>query len=131
MIRHFFYFWICFLVLSCGNQLMEAPEDLISKEKMADILYDIALINSIDNSHPQVLESKNIKVMDFVFKKYGIDSTQFVQSDRYYASVPVLYEEIYAAVEDRLERQRDSITKLIQENRVKNGDTLDPQDDYD
>lgn len=110
---------------------MEAPEDLISKEKMADILYDIALINSIDNSHPQVLESKNIKVMDFVFKKYGIDSTQFVQSDRYYASVPVLYEEIYAAVEDRLERQRDSITKLIQENRVKNGDTLDPQDDYD
>ena len=110
---------------------MVAPEDLISKEKMADILYDIALINSIDNSHPQVLESKNIKVMDFVFKKYGIDSTQFVQSDRYYASVPVLYEEIYAAVEDRLERQRDSITKLIQENRVKNGDTLDPQDDYD
>jgi hypothetical protein len=107
---------------------MEAPEDLISKEKMADILYDIALINSIDNSHPQVLESKNIKVMDFVFKKYGIDSTQFVQSDRYYASVPVLYEDIYQTVEDRLDRQRDSTTKLIQESRMQNGDTLD---DYD
>ena len=110
---------------------MEAPDDLISKEKMADILYDIALINSIDNSHPQVLVSKNIKVMDFVFKKYGIDSTQFVQSDRYYASVPVLYEEIYQAVEDRLERQRDTVSKLIQANRIKSGDTLDPQDDYD
>jgi hypothetical protein len=110
---------------------MEAPDDLISKEKMADILYDIALINSIDNSYPQVLVSKNIKVMDFVFKKYGIDSTQFVQSVRYYASVPVLYEEIYQAVEDRLERQRDTVSKLIQANRIKSGDTLDPQDDYD
>ena len=131
MIERFFYCGICFLVLSCGNQLMEAPGDLISKEKMADILYDIALINSIDNSHPQVLVSKNIKVMDFVFKKYGIDSTQFVQSDRYYASVPVLYEEIYQAVEDRLERKRDSISEVIQANRTKNGDTLDPEDDYD
>jgi len=131
MIKRFFYCGICFLVLSCGNQLMEPPEDLISKEKMADILYDIALINSIDNSHPQVLISKNIKVMDFVFKKYGIDSAQFVQSDRYYASVPVLYEEIYQAVEDQLERQRDSTSELIQANRIKNGDTLDLQDDYD
>ncbi len=131
MIKRFFYCGICFLVLSCGNPLMEAPDDLISKEKMADILYDIALINSIDNSYPQVLVSKNIKVMDFVFKKYGIDSTQFVQSDRYYASVPVLYEEIYQAVEDRLERQRDTVSKLIQANRIKSGDTLDPQDDYD
>ena len=131
MIKRFFYCGICFLALSCGNQLMEPPEDLISKEKMADILYDIALINSIDNSHPQVLISKNIKVMDFVFKKYGIDSAQFVQSDRYYASVPVLYEEIYQAVEDQLERQRDSTSELIQANRIKNGDTLDLQDDYD
>lgn len=110
---------------------MEAPEDLISKEKMSDILYDIALINSIDNSHPQVLKSKNIKVMDFVFKKYGIDSTQFVHSDMYYASVPVLYEEIYQAVEDRLQRQRDSTSQIIQDNRTKTGDTLDPLDDYD
>lgn len=107
---------------------MDPPEDLVSKETMADILYDIALINSIDNSHPQVLKAKNIKVMDFVFKKYGIDSTQFVNSDRYYASVPVLYEDIYQTVEDRLDRQRDSTTKLIQESRMQNGDTLD---DYD
>ena len=128
MIKRFFYFGICFLILSCGNQLMDPPEDLVSKETMADILYDIALINSIDNSHPQVLKAKNIKVMDFVFKKYGIDSTQFVNSDRYYASVPVLYEDIYQTVEDRLDRQRDSTTKLIQESRMQNGDTLD---DYD
>ncbi|MGB5653887.1 MAG: DUF4296 domain-containing protein [Robiginitalea sp.] len=119
---------MCFLVLACGNPLMEAPENLISKETMSDILYDIALINSIDNSHPQVLKSKNIQVMDFVFKKYGIDSTQFVQSDLYYASVPVLYEDIYQAVEDRLERKRDSTSQLIQANRTKDGDTLE---DYD
>lgn len=126
-----FYWGFFFWVLSCGNALMESPEDLISKEMMADILHDIALINSIDNSHPQVLKSKEIKVMDFVFKKYGIDSAQFVKSDLYYASVPVLYEEIYQAVEDRLERERDSVSKIIQENRDTAGDTIDLLEGYD
>lgn len=110
---------------------MEEPENLISENKMVDILYDIALINAIDNSYPQVLKNHDIKVMNFVYNKYGIDSVQFVESDRYYASVPTLYEGIYKAVEDRMEIKRDSISNVIKENRQSTGDTLNPADDYD
>ena len=131
MIRRFLCYGICFWVFACGNQLMEAPKNLISEDKMTDILYDIALLNAIDNSHPQVLKEKRIEVMAFVFKKYGIDSTQFVESDLYYASVPVRYENIYEAVEDRLERDRDSISQLIKTNNTVKGDSLDLLEDYD
>jgi hypothetical protein len=110
---------------------MKEPENLISKDKMVDILCDIALINAIDNSHPQVLTDHEIKVMDFIYKKYGVDSLQFVESDLYYASVPMLYEGIYRAVEARLESERDSITVLIRENNDSKGDSLDLSDDYD
>ena len=110
---------------------MEEPKELISKEKMVNILYDIALLNAIDNTYPHVLESHEIKVMGFISEKYGVDSTQFVTSDRYYASVPGLYKEIYETVEARLEQNRDSITQMIKENNSKNGDSLDISKSYD
>lgn len=131
MIRRWVFFGIFLLGLSCGNKLLEKPDKLIPKDRMADILYDIALIDAIDNSHPQVLTKNKIRVMEFIYSKYGIDSTRFAESDLYYASVPLIYEEIYTTVEDRLNRKRDSITKLIQESREAAGDSSDLLDDYD
>lgn len=110
---------------------MEEPENLISKNEMVDILYDIALLNAIDNSYPHVLQSHDIKVMGFISEKYGVDSVQFAQSDLYYASLPVVYEEIYQTVEDRLGRKRDSVNEALKENGAKNGDSLDLSDGYE
>jgi hypothetical protein len=131
MIRRLVLYGICLLGFSCGNKLLEEPDNLISKGEMVDILYDIALLDAIDNSHPHVLQRNEIKVMDFVYRKYGIDSTRFVESDRYYASVPALYEEIYTTVEERLNSKRDSVSTVMQENGGAKGDSLDLSDDYE
>ena len=117
--------------ISCGNKLMEEPDNLIAKEKMTDILYDMALLNAIDNSHPQVLAANEFNVMEFIYKKYGIDSTQFVQSDRYYASVPAEYRRIYEAVEARLTLKRDSVSQIIQQGKSTSGDSITQGEDYD
>ena len=122
---------VCLLGLSCGNKLIEEPENLISKEQMVDILYDMALMNAIDNSHPEVLTANDLKVMEFIYKKYGVDSTQFTQSDRYYASVPVEYRTIYEQVEARLTLKRDSVSQIIQDGKTGKGDSIPPVDDYD
>ena len=131
MIRRVALYSLCLLGLSCGNRLLKEPGNLIPKDKMVDILYDIALLDAIDNSHPQVLQRNGIKVMDFVYRKYGIDSTLFVESDRYYASVPALYEEIYTTVEERLNSKRDSVSTLIQQAGGAKGDSLELSDDYE
>ena len=121
----------CLLALSCGNKLMEEPENLIPSEKMSDILYDMALLDAIDNSYPQVLSENDLKVMEYLYKKHRVDSLQFVQSDLYYASVPAEYQKIYEAVEERLTQKRDSISDVIKQGQSQASDTLAREDDYE
>lgn len=104
-------------LVACGEKLVEKPENLIPEEKMVSVLYDMALLDAIKSSHPQVIARNNIYVMDFLYEKYGIDSLQFVNSDLYYASIPSKYQAIYKAVEERLTRERDSISSIIEEGK--------------
>lgn len=118
-------------LLACADKLIEEPDNLIPRDQMADILYDMALLNAIDNSHPQVLKENDLEVMEFVYEKYGVDSLQFASSDVYYASVPEEYQKIYEAVEERLTEQRDSVNKIIQKGQAKAVDSLRRAADYD
>jgi len=121
-----------FLVLiSCAEKLIKAPENLISEEEMASILYDLAILNNAKANNPNILVKNKIELMPFIFKKYKIDSTQFAQSDLYYASVPLEYQAIYETVEKRLKSEVEAIEKekkRIKDSTVKasvqRGDTL-------
>ena len=131
MIVRILFFLCCLLCFSCGNKLLEEPENLIPKTQMVDILYDLALLNAIDNSHPQELVASDVRVMDFIFKKYEIDSVQYVQSNSYYASVPEEYRKIYEEVEARLTKERDSVSMAMQESKTTSGDSIPANEDYD
>lgn len=96
-------------VLACAEKVIEPPKDLIGEEKMTDILYDLALLNSIKSTNIQILEKHQIELMPYLFEKYDIDSIQFTESDLYYASVPLTYETIYKNVEARLESRIQEI----------------------
>ena len=119
---------VLLLLISCGEKVIEPPENLISQEEMSSILYDLAILNTTKGSNPSILKNNNIELMPFIFEKYKIDSIQFAQSDLYYASVPLQYQTIYEAVETRLEgevkmledekkRKRDSTAKASKERR--------------
>ncbi|MBU2947854.1 DUF4296 domain-containing protein [Zobellia uliginosa] len=96
---------VIFGFASCNEQLLEKPENLIPKEKMVDILQDLAIVNAAKTTNIQVLRDNDIEPMEYIFNKYNIDSLQLVESDRYYASLPVEYEKIYKEVEANLERE--------------------------
>lgn len=131
MRRRYLWMLLTLWLLACANKLIEEPENLIPRDQMAEILYDMALLNAIDNSHPQVLEENDLEVMEFVYEKYGVDSLQFASSDLYYASVPAEYQKIYEAVEARLTVERDSVNKIIQAGQAKAVDSLRRAADYD
>lgn len=111
----------CFLI-SCNKKLIEKPETLILNDKMVQILYDLAILNAAQNTSPALLAEKDIKTMNFVYTKYGIDSIQFAQSDLYYASRPAEYEAIYTEVLALLEKDEKRIedmrTKASEANKV-------------
>lgn len=114
-------FFIALLgLLSCAEEVIQKPKDLISPQKMEEILYDLALLQAGKNTNPGVLEEHGIETMPFLYQKYGIDSAQFVNSDIYYASRPLEYEAMYSRVEARLEKEKET----LEEERTRVSDSI-------
>lgn len=105
------------LFFSCNEKLIDKPENLIAREKMVEVLKDLALANAAKNTNIVVLRENDIEPTTYVFEKYGIDSIQFTQSDTYYASLPGgEYESIYKEVEQQLEDESKRLEEARQLN---------------
>ena len=115
---------------SCNEKTIEKPENLIPKEQMVEIIYDLAIINAAKKTNSIYLVDNNIEAMPFIYERYGVDSLQFVKSDIYYASIPAEYEAMYKIVEARIEREKsvydsektkvsDSVRKIAEEQRAR------------
>lgn len=117
--RILFFLVFYSMLLSCTEKIIEKPEDLISKDKMVNIVYDLAIMTAAKNISPAVLEDYHIETMNYLFTKYKIDSVQFVRSDLYYASIPTEYLAIYKKVDSRLEKEQ----KKLEEARKRINDS--------
>lgn len=105
------------MVFSCKNNVIDMPEkpdDLILKNKMVDIIYDMALVNAAKGINKKVLESEGVYPEDYVFKKHSIDSLQFALSSEYYAYNLKVYEDIYNRVRVRLNKDKRHYNTLIE-----------------
>lgn len=88
---------------------MDKPADLIAKEKMVTVLADLAILNAAKSTNISKLREQGIDPTTFVFEKHGIDSLQFVASDRYYTSIPLEYQAIYTEVEAILAQKKQDL----------------------
>jgi len=102
--------FLSFFVLSCSKNTAPKPEHLIEKEQMADILYDIALLQSIKSFQPAALDTNNVKPHVYIYKKYKIDSLTLAQNHTYYASDIEGYEKLEKEVADRIQKEREALT---------------------
>ena len=109
------YILMVLLLFSCTENLIEKPDNLIPEDQMVLILKDMAIVNAAKGTNLGILKDNGIDPTTFIFEKYEIDSAQFVDSDRYYASLPLVYETLYKKVESSLENQR---IKLEEEKKI-------------
>jgi len=104
---------LCFALFeSCQNAPIEKPDNLIDQEKMVDIMFDISVLEAMKSQTTLVLESNKINPNNYIYKKYSIDSLQFANSDKYYASDIKKYKEIFDEVTKRIEEQIEASKKL-------------------
>jgi hypothetical protein len=89
--------------ISCNNAI-EKPKNLIEKDKMIDILYDISLLEAIKTQNING-GIKNKDANEYLYKKYKIDSIQLAQSNKYYAADVDEYKKMFEEVKARLEEQ--------------------------
>lgn len=104
--------WVVFLLFSCAEKQVEKPGNLIAKETMVHILYDLALLNAAESSFSTELQAYKVETMEFLYQKYQIDSVQLVQSDLYYASHPLDYQFIYKTIEKKLKKRKEELQPI-------------------
>ena len=106
-------FFIAVLLLAgCKKELVSEPNNLISKEKMVDIMYDLSLLEGMKIHNAALLDSFKNNSNEYIYKKYKIDSLQFAQSNIYYAANYKEYEKMYNRVKAKIDRDKLEITAL-------------------
>lgn len=110
------YILLIVLIISCKNNSIDKPkkpDNLIPKDSMVEILYDISLVSSAKGVNKKLLENNGLVPEDYIYKKHNIDSLQFALSNEYYAFNLDAYEDIYNSVKLKLEEDKKHFQKII------------------
>ncbi|WP_179021699.1 DUF4296 domain-containing protein [Winogradskyella forsetii] len=99
---------LSFLMVACQDfDRPKKPDNLISKAQMTELLYDLYIINAAKGVNRKTLENNSFNPENYILEKYNIDSTQFAQSNTYYAFETETYSAIVEQVKARLEKEKD------------------------
>lgn len=101
------YLLIIFLFIGCSDNV---PDNLISKEKMENIIFDIMILNASSGFDLKI--DNNLLSDELIYKKHNIDSLQFFESELYYSKNPRDHYEIYAKVKIRILKSIDSLKSI-------------------
>ena len=117
------------MLLSCGKVDQKKPENLIGEEKMADLIFELALF---DASKSFVMKGETARIgldSESFYKYHNIDSTQFAVSNAYYAKQPKAYLRITSAARIKLEDFEKRALERHNEQRAIDsvGKTLSPK----
>ncbi|MEZ4858448.1 MAG: DUF4296 domain-containing protein [Flavobacteriaceae bacterium] len=118
--------FIFFVMVACQEvERPEKPKNLIAKEKMIEILKEAYLGNSARSINNRVMRDDVVELDSLIYRKFGIDSLQFAQSNAYYASQMNEYIAILKEVEERMVVQKRELDTLIVTEAKKRKDSLE------
>ena len=107
------FLFVSLFVLSCSKNPVPKPDNLLDEEVMVNIIYDISILQATDGSMSQKLTEYNIKMDQYIFEKYKIDSITYRENQRYYAADARKYKKIYKKVIERFEKENPANTQNI------------------
>ncbi len=107
-------------LVSCKKEL-EKPANLISKDKMTDMLYDFAVLGGIENISAFYSDTTvSVIRAHTILKKYKIDSLTFVENNRYYIELgDESYFKMQEEIMKRLEAKKVVLDKIVKEEQEK------------
>lgn len=108
------------LIISCSNNPVPKPDNLLSEEVMKDILFDVAILQAAESTVGYRLTQNNIKLTPFIYKKYKIDSLTYYQNQKYYAADLKKYKKMYREILERLDKeeaQYQTKEKIVKEKQ--------------
>ena len=117
---------LALLMLSSCAQVEEVPpENLIGEEKMADLIFELAVLDAAKGFVPKDQKQRIDFDADSFYQFHEIDSAQFTSSNAYYAKQPKAYLRIVSMAKTKLE-EFEKNTKGS-ENKIDSIDTNQKQ----
>ena len=104
---------VLFLFISCKQEVIDKPEQLIERDVMVDIMYDLSILEAMKYQNPTTLDTFKINPREYILKKYKIDSLQFAKNNVYYAADYKGYKLMFEKVTKRLDDNKTKIDSLI------------------
>lgn len=101
------------LLVSCKQEVIDKPEQLIERDVMVDIMYDLSILEAMKYQNPTTLDTFKINPREYILKKYKIDSLQFAKNNVYYAADYKGYKLMFEKVTKRLDDNKTKIDSLI------------------
>jgi hypothetical protein len=105
MIKNILILVIVTISLSCGKKEEKIPENILSKEKMKNLLIGIHILEGVVNTSGQHADTAAVQykvLQDQLFAKHGIKQIQFDSSMAFYSRHLGMMDEIYTGVIDSI-----------------------------
>ena len=99
---------------SCNNFRVKAPKDLLSEDRMVEIITDVEIIegkllfNNERNGSAEALKDSYYRQL---FEHHNITKEQFINSINYYTQKPDMLENIMARVVDSITKEQIALPK--------------------
>ena len=105
---------ILIFISACSNKNeIPKPAKPIDKAVMENILYDLALLQALKSYSPEKLTKNSINSKTYIYQKYKIDSLQFVENNKYFASDIETYKIIFENVSNRLQKEKNQMDTIL------------------
>ena len=107
------------IILSSCTQVEEAPpKNLIGEDKMADLIFELAVLNAGKGFVPKDQKERIGLYANSFYQFHDIDSAQFTSSNAYYANQPKAYLRIVNMAKIKLE-EFEKNTEKSENNMLK------------
>ena len=111
------------MLSSCAQVEEVPPENLIGEEKMADLIFELAVLDVAKGFVPKDQKVRIDMDADSFYQFHQIDSAQFTNSNAYYAKQPKAYLRIVSMAKTKLEEFEKNMEES--ENEMLKIDSID------
>lgn len=109
------------LCFGCEPNLKpKKPDNLIPKDKMTELLYDMFITSSAKGVSRTKFEKLGLNPERYILRKYGIDSLQFAESNDYYTYDIEAYKSMIEKVKSRISAEKEKYAAIEKEEAEKN-----------
>jgi hypothetical protein len=116
-------FTVLMILSSCAQQEEAPPENLIEPEKMANLIFELAVLDAAKGFVPKNQVERIVLDSDSFYQFHDIDSAQFTSSNAYYAKQPKAYLRIVNMAKTKLEEFQKNIDE--NDSKILNLDSME------